>query len=247
MAVSTDLQSRAPARPAKRAHRPLKPWRSNIGLKIAMAVSGVLMVLFIIAHMAGNLHIFEGREEMNDYAAGLRSFGAPILPHESLLWVLRIGLIASIAVHIWSLVVLSKRAHHARPVQYAHRHKARGESPNAYLTMRLGGIVIFLFVVWHLLDLTWRTVNPVKDAHDAYGAVVATFSPERWPVTVFYLLALIALGLHLRHGIWSAVQTLAGPNTKWRKRTQAIALAVAVLIVAGFAIVPLAVTFGLVS
>ncbi|THV26265.1 succinate dehydrogenase cytochrome b subunit [Glycomyces paridis] len=212
-----------------------------------MAVSGVLMVLFIIAHMAGNLHVFEGREEMNAYAAGLRSFGAPLLPHESLLWVMRIGLVASIAVHIGALIALSRRAHHARPVRYAHRHKAKGESPNAYGIMRFGGIVIFLFVIWHLLDLTWRTVNPVKDAHDAYGAVMATFDPDRWPVTVFYLLALTALGLHLRHGIWSAVQTIAGPNTKWRKRTQAIALAVAVLIVAGFAIVPLAVTFGVVS
>lgn len=212
-----------------------------------MAVSGVLLVLFIIVHMAGNLHIFEGREEMNAYAAGLRSFGEPLLPHESLLWVLRIGLIASIVVHIWTGIVLSVRSHHARPVKYAHRHKNKGESPNAYLVMRLGGIVVFLFVVWHLLDLTWRTVNPVKETHDAYGAVIATFSPERWPVTVFYLLALTALGFHLRHGIWSAVQTIAGPNTKWRKRTQAIALSVAVLIVAGFAIVPLAVTFGLVS
>jgi succinate dehydrogenase / fumarate reductase cytochrome b subunit len=225
----------------------LAPWRSNIGLKITMAVSGVLLVLFIIAHMAGNLHVFEGREEMNAYAAGLRSFGEPLLPHESLLWVMRIGLIAAVAAHIWSAIVLSVRAHHARPVKYAHRHKAKGESPNAFYVMRWGAIVIVLFVVWHLLDLTWRTVNPVKEVPDAYGAVVATFSPERWPVTVFYLLALTALGFHLRHGIWSAVQTIAGPNTKWRKRTQAIALAVAVLIVAGFAIVPLAVTFGLVS
>ncbi|MEU5871284.1 succinate dehydrogenase cytochrome b subunit [Glycomyces sp. NPDC047369] len=245
--MSTDLQTRTAARAAKRAQAARKPWRSNIGLKIAMAVSGVLMVLFIIAHMAGNLHIFEGREEMNAYAAGLRSFGEPLLPHESLLWVLRIGLIASIAVHIWTGIVLSARAHHARPVKYAHRHKNRGESRNAYLTMRFGGIAIFLFVIWHLLDLTWRTVNPVKDIHDAYGAVVATFDPSRWPVTAFYLLALVALGFHLRHGIWSAVQTIAGPDTKWRKRTQAIALAVAVIIVAGFAIVPLSVTFGLVS
>ncbi|GAA1693662.1 succinate dehydrogenase cytochrome b subunit [Glycomyces endophyticus] len=216
-------------------------------MKIAMAVSGVLMVLFIVAHMAGNLHIFEGREEMNAYAAGLRSFGEPLLPHESLLWVLRIGLVASIVVHIWTALVLTARAHRARPVKYAHRHKSRGESPNAFYVMRWGGIVIVLFVVWHLLDLTWRTVNPVKDIHDAYGAVVATFDPSRWPVTVFYLLALVALGFHLRHGIWSAVQTIAGPDTKWRKRTQAIALAVAVVIVVGFAVVPLSVTFGLVE
>lgn len=212
-----------------------------------MAVSGVLLVLFIIAHMAGNLHVFEGRESMNDYAHGLRTFGEPLLPHESLLWVMRLGLIVSVIAHLWSALVLTRRAHRARPVKYAHRHKSRGESPNAYGVMRWGGLTIVAFVVWHLMDLTFRTVNPVKDVPDAYGAVVATFAPERWPVTVFYLLALVALGLHLRHGIWSAVQTIAGPGRVWRKRWQAVALAVAGLVVAGFAIVPLAVSFGLVS
>nr|WP_197034636.1 succinate dehydrogenase cytochrome b subunit [Glycomyces sp. NRRL B-16210] len=245
--MSTELQSRTAAHPVKRARAPWKPWRSTIGLKVAMGVSGILLVLFLVAHMAGNLHVFEGRESMNDYAAGLRSFGEPLLPHESLLWVMRLGLIAAVAVHIVSAVVLTRRAMQARPVRYASKKPAKGESRHAVATMRWGAIVIVLFVAWHLMDLTWRTVNPVKDLHDAYGAVVATFDPERWPVTVFYLLALVALGFHLRHGIWSAVQTIAGPNTRWRKRTQAVSLAVAVLLVAGFAIVPLAVTFGLVS
>jgi succinate dehydrogenase / fumarate reductase cytochrome b subunit len=245
--VSTDLQSRTAARPAKRAPKPTGPWRSNIGLKIAMAVSGVLLVLFIIAHMAGNLHVFEGREEMNAYAHGLRTLGEPLLPHESALWVLRIGLIAAAAVHIWSAVVLTRRSLAARPVRYHSRKPAKGESRHAVATMRWGAAVLVLFLAWHLLDLTFRTVNPVKDVPDAYGAVVATFSPERWPVTVFYLLALVALGFHLRHGVWSAVQTIAGPDTKWRKRTQAVALAVALVVVVGFAIVPLSVTFGLVE
>jgi succinate dehydrogenase / fumarate reductase, cytochrome b subunit len=212
-----------------------------------MAASGILLVLFLIVHMAGNLHVFEGREEMNAYAHGLRTFGEPLLPHESLLWVLRIGLIAAAAVHIWSAVVLTRRALAARPVRYASKKPAKGESRHAVATMRWGAVVVFLFIIWHLLDLTWRTVNPVKDVPDAYGAVVATFSPERWPVTVFYLLALFALFFHLRHGIWSAVQTIAGPDTKWRKRTQAIGLAVALIVVLGFAIVPISVTFGLVS
>lgn len=212
-----------------------------------MAVSGILLVLFLVAHMAGNLHVFEGRASMNEYAHGLRTFGEPLLPHESLLWVLRIGLIAAAAVHIWTAVVLTRRALAARPVRYASKKPAKGESRHAAATMRWGAAVVFLFIIWHLLDLTFRTVNPVKDVPDAYGAVVATFSPERWPVTVFYLLALLALFFHLRHGIWSAVQTIAGPNSKWRKRTQAIGLAVALIVVLGFAIVPLSVTFGLVK
>ncbi|MEV3936182.1 succinate dehydrogenase cytochrome b subunit [Glycomyces sp. NPDC049804] len=245
--MSTDLQNRPAARPGTRARAPQGPWRSNIGLKIAMAVSGILLVLFLVAHMAGNLHVFEGRESMNEYAHGLRTFGEPLLPHESLLWVLRIGLIAAAAVHIWTAVVLTRRALAARPVRYASKKPAKGESRHAAATMRWGAAVVFLFIIWHLLDLTFRTVNPVKDVPDAYGAVVATFSPERWPVTVFYLLALLALFFHLRHGIWSAVQTIAGPNSKWRKRTQAIGLAVALIVVLGFAIVPLSVTFGLVK
>ena len=160
---------------------------------------------------------------------------------------LRIGLIACAVVHIWSAVVLTRRALAARPVRYKSKKPAKGESRHAVATMRWGAVVVFLFIIWHLLDLTFRTVNPVKDVPDAYGAVVATFSPERWPVTVFYLLALFALFFHLRHGIWSAVQTIAGPDSKWRKRTQAIGLAVAVVIILGFAIVPLSVTFGLVK
>ncbi|WP_408611091.1 succinate dehydrogenase cytochrome b subunit [Glycomyces xiaoerkulensis] len=218
-----------------------------MGLKIIMAVSGIALVGFIVAHMAGNLHVFEGPERMNEYAEGLRTFGEPLLPRESLLWAMRLGLIAAAAAHIASSVALTRRASRARPVKYASRKAARGEAAHAAATMRWGAIVIAAFVVWHLLDLTFRAVNPVKDVPDAYGAVVATFAPERWPVTVFYLAALVALGFHLRHGIWSAVQTIAGPSAVWRRRWRAAALVTAVTVVAGFAAVPLAVSFGLVS
>lgn len=245
--MSTDLKPRKAA-PTKAAAPPRAArLRSSIGLKLVMAVSGLVMVAFIVAHMAGNLHVFEGRESMNDYAHGLRTFGEPLIPHESLLWVMRLGLIAAIGAHVWSSVVLTRRAMAARPVRYASKKPAKGESRHAAATMRWGAAVIFLFVIWHLLDLTFRTVNPVKEVPDAYGAVVAAFAPERWPITVFYLLALVALGFHLRHGIWSAVQTIAGPETRWRSRWQAVALVVAVVVVAGFAVVPLAVSFGLVS
>lgn len=245
--MSTQLTPRPAARAPGQAPARPPALRSTIGLKLLMAGSGVLLVGFIIAHMAGNLHVFEGRESMNEYAEGLRAFGEPLLPHGTLLWAMRIGLIAAAAVHIASSVALTRRALAARPVRYAARRRARGESPHAAATMRWGAIVVVLFVAWHLLDLTFRTVNPVKDAHDPYGAVVATFDPARWPVTVFYLLALVALGFHLRHGIWSAVQTIAGPTAKWRKRWQAIALAVAIVVVAGFASIPVSVTFGLVD
>ena len=246
--MSTDLQSRAgaPRSPASRRPR-IGGVRSSLGLKITMAVSGILLVAFIIAHMAGNLHVFEGREAMNEYAHGLRTLLEPLVPYESVLWVLRIGLIVAVGAHIWSAIVLTRRARRARPVKYAHRPPVKGEGSYAARTMRWGGVVIVLFVVWHLLDLTLRVVNPVKDVPDAYGAVVAGFAPERWYITVFYLIAVVALGFHLRHGIWSAVQTIAGPDNTWRKRSQIIAAAIAFIVTAGFVIVPLSVTFGLVS
>lgn len=212
-----------------------------------MAVTGIVLVLFLIAHMAGNLHAFGGAEELNEYAHGLREIGEPLLPYESLLWVLRVVLLASVVAHIASAVVLTRRAHVARPVKYAHRPPVRGEGSYAARTMRWGGVIIALFVVWHLLDLTTRTVNPEKDVPEVYSAVVQGFAPERWWVTLFYVVAVVFVSLHIRHGIWSAVQTIAGPGNTWRKRTQTIAWIVAVVLLVGFLAVPLSVTFGLVS
>lgn len=201
-----------------------------------MAVTGGLLIGFLLAHMIGNLKIFFGAAAFDSYAHWLREIGEPVLPFGGYLWAQRIILLAAIAGHIWAAAALTVAARRARPVRYTHRPKIQGGY--AARTMRWGGVIIALFVVYHVLDLTTRHLNPVADPGAAHAAVTQDFSPNRWYVTLFYTLAVIALGLHLRHGIWSAFQTLG------LRFSRGIALAVSVVICVGFLAVPIAATFG---
>lgn len=210
-----------------------------------MAISGAALVLFLLAHMIGNLKIFFGAEAFDHYAHWLREIGAPALPHSGFLWIQRIGLLAALILHIWSAAVLTIRARKARPVKYAHRKPVQGSY--AARTMRWGGVIVFLFVVYHILDLTTRHLNPVADPTKANAAVVADFAPDRWYVTAFYTLAVVTLGFHLRHGIWSALQTLGVSNARRERALKGVAFAVAFVICAGFLAVPFAVLTGLVK
>lgn len=232
--VQTQPRTRARAVPA--------PYRSTVGKKAVMAVTGGLLALFIVAHMAGNLKIFFGAEEFDGYAAWLRGIGSPVLHHEWFLWIQRIGLLLCVLLHIGTATDLAVRARRARPVRY--RHRARIQGSYAARTMRWGGVIIALFVVWHILDLTVGTVNPRGVTGEPYGNVVADFQPGRWPVTLFYTLAVLALGLHLRHGLRSAVQSLGRAAPRRARLLDGGATAFAVLIVAGYLSVPFAVTAG---
>jgi succinate dehydrogenase / fumarate reductase, cytochrome b subunit len=216
------------------------PVRSSVGLKIIMAVTGVLLVLFLVAHMVGNLKIFFGASSFDHYAHWLRTIGVPVLPASGFLWIQRVGLLVAIVGHIWSAGVLTVRARRARPVRYAHRLPVQGSY--SARTMRWGGVIIGLFVVYHILDLTTGTLNPVGDPSRPYANVVADFVPQRWPVTLVYTLAIVALGFHLAHGIASAVRTLGGRGDAHR-----IAVTVSILVCAGFLSVPFAVLTGLVT
>jgi succinate dehydrogenase / fumarate reductase cytochrome b subunit len=211
---------------------------SSVGKKIIMAVTGALLVGFLLAHMAGNLKIFFGAASFDSYAHWLREIGVPVIPHGAFLWVQRIVLLAAIAGHIWAATALTIAARRARPVRYAHRPKVQGSY--AARTMRWGGVIIALFVVYHVLDLTTRHLNPVADPAAAHAAVTADFTAGRWYVTAFYTLAVVSLGFHLRHGIWSALQTLGV------KSPRTAALAVSSLICVGFLAVPYAATFGVI-
>ncbi|HCT77387.1 MAG TPA: succinate dehydrogenase [Micromonosporaceae bacterium] len=202
-----------------------------------MAVTGALLVGFLLAHMIGNLKIFFGASSFDSYAHWLREIGSPVLPHESFLWIQRIVLLAAIVLHIWAATALTIAARRARPIGYAHRKPIQGSY--AARTMRWGGVIIALFVVYHLLDLTTRDLNPVADANAAYAAVTSDFAPARWYVTAFYTLAVVTLGFHLRHGIWSAFQTLG------LRFSRAAALGISLLICVGFLVVPFAVTIGI--
>ncbi|MEU8184058.1 succinate dehydrogenase cytochrome b subunit [Micromonospora sp. NPDC049044] len=221
------------------------PIRSNVGLKAVMAVTGILLVLFLIAHMLGNLKVFTGETSFDHYAHWLRDIGKPLLPGVWFLWILRAVLTVAVVAHIVAATVLARRARAARPVKYAHRKKVNGSY--AARTMRWGGVIILLFVIYHLLDLTTGTLNPVGNESKPYGNVVADFAPERWYVTLFYTLAILAVGFHLRHGAFSAFRSLGQQTPRGERRARVAALVFAVLLCAGYLVVPFAVLTGLVS
>ncbi|HEX3811507.1 MAG TPA: succinate dehydrogenase cytochrome b subunit [Mycobacteriales bacterium] len=218
-------------------------YRSSIGKKAVMAASGGVLVLFLIGHLIGNLKIFFGAATFNHYSAWLRNLGEPALPHRVVLTLIEIALTVSVIAHIWSAILLAQQAHHARPIGYQHR--ARVQQSYSSRTMRWGGPIIALFVVYHLLDLTFGVANPAGSAASPYTKVIAGF--QHWWITVIYVLAVLLVGVHLRHGIWSAAATL-GFNKNGRERgLNTLAVTVATLITVGFVIVPLCVLIGLVN
>lgn len=217
---------------------------TSLQLKIVMAGSGVILVLFLVGHMLGNLKIFLGRPALDTYAAWLREVGEPALPSETLLWIVRAVLIVAVLAHIESAAVLARRAARARPVGYAVRPKTEGSY--AARTMRWGGVIIALFIVWHILDLTLGAVNPNGVSGAVYDNVMADFAPSHWYITLFYVVAMIALGFHLRHGLWSGLQTLGRSSGPSQHRLRTGSTVVAVVLTLGFVVVPLSVTVGLV-
>jgi succinate dehydrogenase / fumarate reductase cytochrome b subunit len=226
------------------APRVKAPLRTTVGQKALMAVTGVLLVLFLAAHMLGNLKVFVGASSFDHYAHWLRDLGTPLLPRTWYLWIQRAALTFAVLGHIWSATVLALRARAARPVRYAHRRPVQGSY--AARTMRWGGVIIVLFVIYHLLDLTTGQLNPVADKQHPYANIVADFAPGRWYVTLFYVLAILAIGFHLRHGIYSAMRTLGQQTGRGERRARGLALVVAVVLCAGYLSVPLAVLTGLV-
>ena len=230
---------------AERANPVIRKRTSSVALKMLMAGTGILLVLFLFAHMAGNLKIFVGASAFDHYAHWLRDIGSPLLPHTWYLWIQRGGLTAAVLLHIAAAVVLARRARAARPVRYAHRPKVQGGY--AARTMRWGGVIILLFVVFHVLDLTTGTVNPVGDRQHPYANVVADFAPGRWYVTLCYALAILAVGLHLRHGIFSALRTLGQQSPRGERIARAAALTLSLVLVVGYLSVPFAVLTGLVQ
>jgi succinate dehydrogenase / fumarate reductase cytochrome b subunit len=217
-------------------------WHSTIGKKTVMAVSGLLMLLYLVVHMLGNLKIFFGPPEFNAYAHWLRTIGEPFLHHEWFLWAARVVLLAAVVLHAVSAYQLSRRDIAARPVKYAHK---RRRASYATRTMRWGGIIIGLFVVWHILDLTTLTVNERAWAGHPYENVVATFST--WYGNAIYLVAMLALGLHIRHGFWSAAQTLGAGRAGRDRALKGTANVLALVLTLGFIAVPIGVMSGLVA
>ncbi|MFI9628951.1 succinate dehydrogenase [Streptomyces sp. NPDC052042] len=218
-------------------------WDSTVGKKTIMAVSGLIMLLYLVAHMVGNLKIFFGADEFNHYAHWLRTMGDPVLRHEWALWLMRLLLVAAVVLHAVSAYQLSRRDIRARPVAYVHKRPRAGYATR---TMRWGGIILGLFIVWHILDLTTGTVHSGGfQAGRPYQNVVDTFST--WYGNVIYIVAVVALGFHVRHGFWSAAQTLGAGNAARDRLLKTLADILALALTVGFVSVPVAVMTGAVS
>lgn len=216
----------------------------SIQLKLVMAASGAVMFLFLVVHMLGNLKVFLGARAIDGYSAWLRTLGEPAVPAQTILWITRGALVTAVAGHVVSAAILTRRAHQGRPVRYAHRRPVHGSY--AARTMRWGGVIIALFLVYHLLDLTTGTLNPHGAPGEVHANLVADFAPDRWYVTVFYVLAVLAVGIHVRHGLWSALQSFGRSNARTQHALKGLALGVAVVLSLGFLSVPFSVMTGLV-
>jgi succinate dehydrogenase / fumarate reductase cytochrome b subunit len=238
-------------RPTKRSRFPLADlYRSAVGKKWVMALTGIGLMAYVFAHMVGNLKMYLGPEDLNHYGEFLRELLVPILPRTVALWLLRIGLIVAFVLHIHAAYGLTMINRRARPAKY--------QSPRDYIavswaarTMRWTGVIVLLFLLFHLADLTWgvEAANPEFVRGAAYENVA--YSLERWPVAVFYILANLALGLHLYHGGWSIFQSLGSMSPRYNPRHNPIRRGFAAgfaIIVAGINITfPIAVLAGVVS
>ena len=205
-------------------------WNSSVGKKAVMAVTGLLMIGFVISHMLANLQVFAGPLKINEYAAALRRLGP-------LLWIARGGLLVALVLHVVVAYQLTRRRQIARPEGYAHQDPQ--VSTFAARTIRWGGVLLLVFIVLHLLHFTFGTIHPAFDAKDVYGNVVAGF--QVWWVALLYLVAMVGLGLHLYHGTWSSMRTLGLTRPSGHPLKRRIGAILAWVIYLGFSIVPIAV------
>jgi succinate dehydrogenase / fumarate reductase cytochrome b subunit len=203
---------------------------STIGLKVLMALTGLVLFGFTAAHVSGNLLVFAGPEKMNAYAHMLKASAL-------VLWGARTVLLLSVAIHIVSAIKLTKRRAEARPVPYGLK-EAHGSS-YASRTMIWSGPILGLFVIYHLLHFTVGSVHPKFEEGKAFENVVHGFSSA--PVALVYIIAMISLALHLSHGVWSLMQTLGVNRPNWEKALKKLAILFGVGVSAGFISIPVAV------
>lgn len=228
---------------------PTRMTATSIGKKWLMAISSTILFLYVILHLIGNIKIFYGADPFNHYSEWLRVAGAPLVPDQSVLWAFRVLLVLAIFVHIGAYIQLWLRTRRARGAATGGGRRYRAYRPQVFSqtsrTMAWGGITLLAFVIYHLLHITFGTVHPEFIAGDPYNNVVIGF--ENLWVSLFYIVGVIALGLHLYHGLWSATQTFGLNNPKYNRWRRPVALWTAILISAGYISIPLAVLTGIVS
>ena len=221
---------------------------SAIGKKAVMAITGIILLGFVLAHMVGNLKIYLGGSHLDDYGAYLRTMGEPIFPESGLLWIVRVVLILAFIFHIHSAYTLTRMNQRARTVPYK-GGRSYGAANYAARTMRWSGVIVGLFIIFHLMDITWgwHVVHPGFVDGSPRHNLLQSFSPERWPVAVVYIIANILLGIHIFHGAWSLFQSLGLNNPRFNMWRRYFAIAFAVIIVVGNVSIPIAVLTGAVS
>jgi succinate dehydrogenase / fumarate reductase cytochrome b subunit len=222
----------------------LSIWNTSVGKKAVMAVTGIILVGFVVVHMVGNLKIYAGEDKYNAYAAWLREIGSPAFGHEQVLWIARLVLLACVALHIIAATQLTLMSRAARPIPYSTRQHL--QATYASRTLRWGGVIIVLFIIYHLLHFTFGAVGYVPGQFrplSVYRNVVLGFSV--WYVSAFYVVAQLTLGLHLYHGVWSLFQTLGVENIRASRFYRGLAGVMAIGVVAGNVSMPLAVLAGL--
>lgn len=211
-------------------------WQSLVGKKVIMAITGVILFLFLIGHLLGNLQIFAGPRRLNAYSAFLKGTG-------EILWAVRLVLLIALILHVVAAVQVSLASRRARPIPYA--MKKNVETGYAARTMLWSGPLIFLYVVYHLAMFTFLATGPGYSATDVYRNEVLAFRVPA--ISAAYVLAMIFLGMHLYHGAWSMIHTLGGSNPRYRMLRRKVAPAVAVAITLGYIVIPIAVLTGWIS
>jgi succinate dehydrogenase / fumarate reductase cytochrome b subunit len=211
---------------------------SSIGKKVVMAVTGFILFGFVIGHMVGNLQVFLGAKELNDYSIFLHGFA-----HGAGIWVARAVLLASVVLHIWAAYSLTVMNRAARPVGYR-EWKAR-ESTYASRTMRWSGVLLLAFIIYHLLHFTTGTLHPDFVPGDVYHNVIVGL--RQTPAAIFYIISMVALGFHLYHGSWSMLQTLGLNHPRWNKLRFAVSVALAAAVVVGNLSFPATILAGILS
>lgn len=219
-------------------------YASAIGKKAVMAASGLILVGFVFIHMIGNLKLYLGPEHMNEYGHFLRNVGAPAVPEGGLLWLARVILLTAVVLHIHAAWSVTRMSRASRPVDYRDRRFVKASY--ASRTMRWGGVIILLFVIYHILHFTVGTRVAPHDfvAGDPYHNAVAGF--RIWWVSAFYIVANLALGLHLFHGVWAMFNSLGLNHPKFNHWRSNLAAAVALIVTIGNVSFPLAVLAGIV-
>ena len=207
-----------------------------IGMKVVMAVSGLILFGFVIGHLLGNLQVFLGPEVLNAYGEFLRQ-------NPGLLWGTRFTVLVAVATHIWAAVRLTNARRAARPTPYK-RWEAQ-DSTYASRTMMISGPLLAVYIVYHLLHLTLGTVHPNFVEGNVYGNLVSGLSNPA--VAAVYIVAMVMLGLHLRHGIWSMFQSIGISHPVLTPRLKTLAALVAAAIVGGYISIPLAIFVGIIG